>query len=206
MAESKRPSNLDNEFSTIDGSEWLVVDNGSVVGKMLINRIKSIFSKNDIGLGNADNTSDANKPISLATQLALNGKSDTGHLHAISEVTGLSVALTSKADSVHGHAISDITNLVDALNSKSAIGHTHDYTSVTGLDTAVSNAVNTLVPDLVVIAVGDQLANKSNVGHTHIGTDITDLDGIISSAITAAIPTISASNIQNSMYIAELQW
>lgn len=33
-------------------------------------------SKADIGLNNADNTSDANKPISTATQTALNGKAD----------------------------------------------------------------------------------------------------------------------------------
>lgn len=33
-----------------------------------------VLTKNDIGLGNADNTSDANKPISTATQTALNAK------------------------------------------------------------------------------------------------------------------------------------
>ena len=32
------------------------------------------LAKGDVGLGNADNTSDANKPISTATQTALNGK------------------------------------------------------------------------------------------------------------------------------------
>ncbi|RIV20516.1 hypothetical protein DYU11_20950 [Fibrisoma montanum] len=34
-------------------------------------------SKADVGLGNVDNTSDANKPISTATQTALNGKANT---------------------------------------------------------------------------------------------------------------------------------
>ncbi|HTE22284.1 MAG TPA: hypothetical protein VK674_04560 [Candidatus Limnocylindria bacterium] len=33
--------------------------------------------KGDVGLGNADNTSDANKPVSTATQTALNGKEPT---------------------------------------------------------------------------------------------------------------------------------
>lgn len=37
--------------------------------------------KADVGLGNVDNTSDLNKPISTATQTALDGKSDTGHTH-----------------------------------------------------------------------------------------------------------------------------
>lgn len=35
------------------------------------------LAKGDVGLGNVDNTSDANKPISTATQAALNGKLDT---------------------------------------------------------------------------------------------------------------------------------
>lgn len=35
------------------------------------------LTKADVGLGNVDNTSDANKPISTATQTALNGKQAT---------------------------------------------------------------------------------------------------------------------------------
>jgi hypothetical protein len=35
------------------------------------------LDKNDVGLGNVDNTSDVNKPISTATQTALNGKENT---------------------------------------------------------------------------------------------------------------------------------
>ena len=39
-------------------------------------------TKAQVGLGNVDNTSDANKPISTATQAALDGKSNTNHNHA----------------------------------------------------------------------------------------------------------------------------
>ena len=35
------------------------------------------YTKTDVGLGNVDNTSDANKPVSTATQTALNTKQDT---------------------------------------------------------------------------------------------------------------------------------
>lgn len=38
-------------------------------------------SKADVGLANVDNTSDANKPISTATQTALNGKANSSHTH-----------------------------------------------------------------------------------------------------------------------------
>ena len=40
-----------------------------------------------VGLGNVDNTSDANKPISTATQTALNGKANTSHTHAAGDIT-----------------------------------------------------------------------------------------------------------------------
>ena len=36
------------------------------------------LAKGDVGLGNVDNTSDANKPVSTAQQTALNGKENTG--------------------------------------------------------------------------------------------------------------------------------
>lgn len=38
-------------------------------------------TKSQVGLGNVDNTSDANKPISTATQTALNGKANASHTH-----------------------------------------------------------------------------------------------------------------------------
>lgn len=39
------------------------------------------LDKSAVGLANADNTSDANKPLSTATSTALSGKSDTSHSH-----------------------------------------------------------------------------------------------------------------------------
>jgi hypothetical protein len=50
--------------------------------------IEAALTKAAVGLGNVDNTSDANKPVSSATQTALNGKSNTGHGHTFSEITG----------------------------------------------------------------------------------------------------------------------
>lgn len=44
------------------------------------------LSKADVGLGSVDNTSDAAKPISTATQTALNGKAATVHTHAGADI------------------------------------------------------------------------------------------------------------------------
>jgi hypothetical protein len=48
-----------------------------------------VLSKSDIGLGSVDNTSDADKPVSTATQTALDAKANNAHAHVFGDVTGL---------------------------------------------------------------------------------------------------------------------
>jgi len=51
-----------------------------------------VLTKSDVGLGNVDNTSDANKPISSATQTALNGKSSTAHTHTLDSLSDVTAS------------------------------------------------------------------------------------------------------------------
>ena len=55
------------------------------------------ITKENIGLWNVDNTSDADKPISTAVQAALNNKANSVHTHAISDITDLQTTLNQKA-------------------------------------------------------------------------------------------------------------
>jgi len=48
----------------------------TIEGQSLLGNGNIDLTKSDVGLSNVDNTSDANKPISSATQTALNGKQD----------------------------------------------------------------------------------------------------------------------------------
>lgn len=50
------------------------------------------LTKTDVGLGNVDNTSDANKPVSTATQTALNGKANSSHTHAATDIASGTIA------------------------------------------------------------------------------------------------------------------
>lgn len=59
---------------------------------------KPTYTANEIGLGNVDNTADADKPISTATQAALNGKADTVHTHTVSDITDMPEYLTKETD------------------------------------------------------------------------------------------------------------
>ena len=68
-----------------------VPESRTVNGKALSANIS--LTKADVGLGNVDNTSDANKPISTATQTALNGKANTSHTHAAGDITSGTLAV-----------------------------------------------------------------------------------------------------------------
>lgn len=67
-------SNADNDTEWVDPAAGGAVD--SVNGQTGV----VVIDKDDIGLSNVNNTSDANKPISSATQSALNSKVDTADL------------------------------------------------------------------------------------------------------------------------------
>jgi hypothetical protein len=56
-------------------------------------------TKTHVGLGNVDNTSDANKPVSTDQQTALNGKANTSHTHNQSEL------ITTVSDKSAGYTI-----------------------------------------------------------------------------------------------------
>lgn len=53
------------------------------------------ITKAMVGLGNVDNTADADKTISTATQTALDGKAASSHTHEISDINGLQDALNT---------------------------------------------------------------------------------------------------------------
>lgn len=65
----------------------------------------------DIGLGNVNNTSDIAKPISTATQNALNGKANTSHSHTPAQAGLGNVNNTSDIDKPISTAVQNALNL-----------------------------------------------------------------------------------------------
>ena len=77
-------------------------------GSNLLGSGNLVLGKADVGLSNVDNTSDIAKPVSTATQAALNGKADTTHTHSIAtgSVSGfMSAEDKVKLDSIDPGAI-----------------------------------------------------------------------------------------------------
>lgn len=92
------------------------------------------YTKAQVGLSNVDNTTDLAKPISTATQAALDGKQASGSYATTSDLTtglatkqdvgdyatntALTSGLATKAATVHTHTIAEVTSLQATLDAK----------------------------------------------------------------------------------------
>ncbi|MFO0447768.1 MAG: hypothetical protein ACK52I_03600 [Pseudomonadota bacterium] len=78
------------DWAIFNGTIWEKVDNTDKVASVNGQTGSVVLVKGDFGLGNVDNTSDLNKPISTATQAALDLKADA--TSAINQLTGEATA------------------------------------------------------------------------------------------------------------------
>lgn len=173
-------------FTTLASGEKLSVA-FSKIKLAITNLINHIANKNNphsvtksqVGLGNVDNTSDANKPISTATQAALDGKSNTSHTHDDRYYTESEVntKLSGKANSSHTHTKSQITDF----------SHTHDDRYYT--ESEIDDEIATL---------NASISGKANSSHTHTIANVTNLQTSLDAkqaAITGGASTITSSNL-----------
>lgn len=68
--------------------KWVNANNASAPVSSVAGKTGAVtIVKADVGLGNVDNTSDANKPISSAVQTALDAKASTSHSHTTGNIS-----------------------------------------------------------------------------------------------------------------------
>ncbi|ADX31960.1 tail fiber protein [Tsukamurella phage TPA2] len=134
------------------------------------------LSKTDVQLANVDNTSDASKPISTATQTALDGKAAVNHTHTKADIGLGNVDNTSDA----AKPISTATQT--ALDGKAALSHTHTKAQVglgnvdntsdankpvsTATQTALNAKVNTV--DAVSAATAGKVVQRDANGRAQV--------------------------------------
>jgi hypothetical protein len=170
------------------------------------------LDKTAVGLGNVDNTSDANKPVSTATQTALNAKQDT-------LISGTNIK-TINGNSILGSGNLSIsggggaTNLAYTASATNGIVTSDTGTSATIPAGSTTNASLMLPADkskLDGIATGATanstdaflLSRANHTGSQAISTVAglqTALDGKVADAITDGVTTIAPS--QNAVFDA----
>jgi hypothetical protein len=129
-------------------------------GQSLLGSGNIDLTKSDVGLSNVDNTSDVNKPISSATQTALNAKQDTLVSGTnIKTLEGQSLLGSGNIDLTKSDVgLSNVDNTSDANKPVSTAQNTAINAKVTD---AIVNGVTTVAPSQN--AVFDALATKQDV-------------------------------------------
>lgn len=192
---------INNAITVADGSVAEVKLHTDVQTKL-----NSTPTKADLGLANVDNTSDANKPVSSATQTALNAKANTSHIHAIADTTGLQTALDSKASTAT--ATTSTNGLMSAPDKTKlngvATGATanatdsalRDRSTHTGTQTA--STISDFASTVTETAVARVFTKQTLTGnYIVVAADATDkvLHSTAASAITITLPSDSMAAI-----------
>jgi hypothetical protein len=163
------------------GTVYIYITSGavdSVAGKTGI----VTLVKGDVGLGSADNTSDANKPVSTAQASAIALKANIASPVFTGNVTGLGVATGTSFNSITG-----LASVAPAMDGTAAIGasatvarqdHVHPTdTSRAAAATSVSKDSDTGVAYLPAGTTAQRPTLASNIQAIRYNTDLLSFEG-----------------------------
>lgn len=88
------------------------------------------YTKSDVGLGNVDNTSDANKPVSTAQQTALDAKTDLTNISDVEATTTASKAYTTGEYLIYGGVLYKVTSDIASGGTITTSGVSANVTAV----------------------------------------------------------------------------
>ena len=172
------------------------------------------ITKSMVGLGNVDNTSDANKPVSTATQTALNAKANAADLDAKAPIASPTFTGTVSGITKSMVGLGNVDNTSDAnkpvstatqtaLNAKAALA-SPTFTGVPVAPTAAASSNNTQIATTEYVdrqvtlsgGVMDKKVNEmNNLNVTGLKTIfMSNIDGI-SGSITNLIGGVKGQSI-----------
>ena len=181
----------------------------TVEGQNILGTGNIEITKTDIGLANVDNTSDANKPISTATQAALNAKQNTiANSDSITQGATnlfLTTAERTKLTNTSGTNTGDQTNITGNAATVTTNANLTGVVTSTGNTTAIANGAisnamlaNGAVANLSGTNTGDNATNSqysglvSNATHTgdatgNVGLTVKGINGTLLSTLGTGI-------------------
>lgn len=109
-------ADFDVEFGAISVAIASKTDTSALTAHTVDTANPHSVTKTQVGLGNVDNTSDANKPVSTATQTALNAKQDT-------LVSGTTIKTVNSASILGAGDLTVQATLVSGTNIKTVNGN-----------------------------------------------------------------------------------
>lgn len=139
-------ANCTLQAQLVSGTNIKTIEGQSILGSGNID-----ITKSDVGLGNVDNTSDLNKPISTATQTALNAKQDT-------LVSGTNIKTVNSTSLLGSGNVAVQSTLVSGtniktINSTSLLG-SGDITTPVGIHAPLIPASGGFINPLMIVFQG----------------------------------------------------
>lgn len=171
-----------DDWAVYNGSTFDKINNTDAVASVAGRTGNVVLTKSDVGLNNVDNTSDANKPVSTATQTALNLKANIANPTFIGTVTATTFSgslsgnastatnvawsgVTSKPTTISGYGITDAQPLDGDLTAIAGLSGTSGILKKTAVDAWVLDT-NTYVTSSGVTSVTGAAPIVSSGGNT----------------------------------------
>ena len=143
--------------STLTGTERVPMDQAGATVDASAQAIANLATAASVGLGNVNNTSDLSKPISTATQAALDLKAAASSVSNVNNTSDLAKPISTATQA--------------ALDLKAAASHTQAASTITGLATvATSGAYGDLTGRPGLAAVATSGAYTDLTGRPSLGT------------------------------------
>ena len=177
--------NMASARSNVASGEKLSVSFGKIA--KYFNDLKAVAfsgSKADVGLGNVDNTADANKPVSNATKQALDLKANASDVYSKTETDEL---LNDKANANDVYSKTETDGL---LNDKANVIDVYSKTETDGL---LNNKANK--SDVYTKAEADTGLNKSLYNLGYYDTITANSDGTYTITRQTGYVTINVEDI-----------
>jgi hypothetical protein len=178
-------------------------------------------TKAQVGLSNVDNTADLAKPVSTATQTALDGKANTDHSHTSAQPTtikktGTSIGTRTGINLIEGTNVT-LTVADDAINDEvditiTAAAGAGGYATVQEEGAALTARDKLNFIGATVTAADDSANGRTNVTinaaastHTHPISEVTNLQTTLDGKADDADVTTHTSNTANPHSVTKTQ-
>jgi len=152
------------------------------------------LDKTAVGLSNLDNTSDADKPVSNATQITLNTKENTANKSAVTTL-GTSDALYPTQNAVKTYVDTQINSNATPDATSTATGKIQLAGDLAGIGSLATNPVITNGA-ITTIKLADASVTNAKIGETipvaKGGTGATSLTGYLKGNGTSAFTSVSS--------------
>ena len=155
------------------------------------------ITKSMVGLGNVDNTSDASKPISTATQTALDNKAASSHTHTASNITDFNVSVSGLVNGIYAPLSSPTLTGVPLAPTASSGTNTNQIASTSFVRTEISNLVSSAPSTLDTLnELATALGNDPNFATT-ITNNLASKAALSGATFTGTISSPSGSFSQS---------